>query len=382
MISLIINPRTGVSGDMFIGALIGLGINITPAKEFLEGLADIEVSELKRGYRVQITTKLHHLDIQQALEYIDKARSENILLENGYRIARKIIEVLYEAEENVHRKLNIGHKGKLHEASDIIIDAIISAFGLQQLKINEIYCIEPVYTGFGVIKFSHGIFEVPAPATRYIIEKYDIPIEKGNYDTELLTPTGAAILAAIDPIFIDKRDFKKFFEPISTGVGYGSKKLREGNYLELHLARKKDSMFIEEIVELETNLDDVTPEIIGNIFDSIRDALDIQIIGTIGKKNRPSIILKVWCYKDDERDIVNRMFRATGTLGIRRKEVERYVKPRDFLVRKVRIGNNIFRVRFKGGKPEFRDLKRISERTGLEVLEIYKLLMSGDTYES
>lgn len=376
MVVLIIDPRTGLSGDMFIGAMINLGVDVKPALDFINEIGKISIMEYEDGIRVTTETKLHHLTMDEALRWIRKASDEGVLGPYGVNIATKIIEVINEAEQHAHKEFKIGHSGKLHEASDILIDSILSAYSLEKLKINEIYCLEPVYVGSGVVRFSHGVFEVPAPATRYIIDKYGIPTEKGPYSAELLTPTGAAILAALDPIFLDRRDLNKNFITIATSKGYGSHKFPSGNYLRLFLAKKRTKIFMEEIVEIETNIDDVTPELIGDLFDSLRDALDMHIINVLGKKNRPAYLVRVWCRKEDEKKLVEDLFKLTGTLGIRRRIVQRYVRPRWIDIRTISIGGTMYKIRIKEGKPEFRDLKKISEETGLSINRLYELLMN------
>ena len=272
----------------------------------------------------------------------------------------------------------MGDEDELHEAADVLIDAILVAHALQQLNVSKIYCLSPVYVGKGIIRFSHGVFDVPAPATRYIINEYNIPIEHGPVEGELLTPTGAAILAALNPTYIPRIDYRKNFETIKEGHGLGHLKLEIPNVLKVYLARKRESIFLEEIIELETNLDDISPEILGNIFEELTEALDIQILHGIGKKNRPVFVLRIWCYKEDERSVVNKIFKLTGTLGIRRYVIRRYVKPRWYNYKRIKVGEKIFVIRFKDGKPEFEDLKRIAKELKISVLELQRKLLSGE----
>ncbi|MHA1616215.1 MAG: LarC family nickel insertion protein [Candidatus Njordarchaeales archaeon] len=375
---LIIDPRTGIGGDMLAGALISLGVNVSLAIQILEEFGEIHIKRLPEGIKIETVPKLDHLTMDEALEIIEKS-CERLNIKGVFRdFALKAIKILFEAEENAHKTFNIGTLAHLHEASDVIIDTILVAFSLQYINPSEIYCLYPVYYGGGTVRFSHGVFEAPAPATRYIIRKYNILVEKGPVATELLTPTGAALLAALDPLYVHRKDCRKNFEIWATGRGLGTKELPIPNVLSVYLARKREGIFLEKIVELETNIDDVSPEIIGDIFRDIPEALDIHVIPIICKKNRPGYLLRIWCYEEDEKTIVEKLFKLIGTLGIRRYVVERYVKPRWVKVKKIKIGDKEFRIRFKNSKPEHEDLVKIAHETGLSVLELERMILSGD----
>ena|GEM_PF-639372 len=375
---LVIDPRTGLAGDMFIGALIDLGVDVFSIIDTFSEIAEININRETEGVQVKVIPKFDELSFNEALDLLKRICDLLSMNEKFKQLAIRIVKILFEAEEWAHKEYKIGHPGALHEASDIIVDASLSAYALQQLRASEIYCLYPVYYGGGVVHFSHGVFEVPAPATRYIISKYNIPAEKGPVDTELLTPTGAAILAALQPLYLHRLDLRKNFEIISSGKGRGAKKLPIPNVLRVYLAKKRGEVFLEKVIELETNLDDVSPEVIGDLFSSIPEALDIQVIPVIGKKNRPAYLLRIWCYEEDEKEVVNEIFRLTGTLGIRRYVIERYVRPRWVKVKKIRVRGKEFIIRFKDSKPEHEDLLRISREIGLSVVELERMILSGD----
>ncbi len=375
---LVLDPQTGMAGDMFIAALVSLGIDVADAIRKLNEIADIAVRYESDGVIIDTKPRIHDARHDLILSLTEKYANILNLKENFKEMALQIVKILINAEKKVHEIFRIGHGDRLHEAADVIVDALLSAFALQKLNIREVYCLSPVYIGGGIVRFSHGVFDVPAPATRFIINEYNIPVEKGPVNEELLTPTGAAILAALNPVYIPRRDYRKNFEEIKRGQGLGHKKIGIPNVLKVYLAKKRENIFREKIVQLETNLDDISPEILATIFNELPKALDIQIVEGIGKKNRPTFIVKIWCYPEDEETIVKKLFKVTGTLGIRRYEVERYVKPRWVCLKKVRIGDKTFVIRFKGNKPEFSDLLNISKKTGLSVLEIQRKILSGE----
>ncbi len=147
-------------------------------------------------------------------------------LDAGKKDKQIKVDVNEEALNHVH----------LHEAADILIDASLTAWCLQELEVNmknDIFLIPPVMIGGGTIKFSHGQFKVPVPAVKYILDVYDIPYLQGPVQRELVTPTGAAIIAALKPQIVSKHEFEKLSEKrrILIGKGFGHIELNQENAL-------------------------------------------------------------------------------------------------------------------------------------------------------
>lgn len=369
--ALIVDPYMGAAGDMFIGALVGLGVDFSEALELLSDVGDVVIDRAPEGYRVSTHPKIIELGFEDARNLVNSI-ARSLGLEEFYRdFAVSALNILVDAETWAHETFGIGKATHLHEASDIVLDLILTAYGLQKLGIKKIYCLYPIRVGGGIIRFSHGVFEAPAPATRWIIDRYMLPTKKGPYNAELLTPTGAAIIAALQPVFMDRRDLNKNFLIEKVGVGLGHKELPELNSLKIYVGLERNRSYIEEVVELETTIDDVAPEYISYIYDAL-EAHEVTIIPAVGKKNRLTMILRVLCPKDRENECVEKIFRVTGTLGIRRRVIERYVRPRRYKMREIVIEGHVFRVIFKEGKPEFFQILEISKRTGLTPLEILR----------
>lgn len=228
----IIDPSGGIAGDMFSAALISAGADINFMKNVMRaaagklGTAMIETDRTIDGstrLSIKLNSSRRHLSETEAGIYLDELYRE-FHIEKKYReFGLKILEILINAEKKAHRKFNIiihehkqpGVKHKagteepstpahhleitfLHEAQDIIVDIMGAVSGLQLLKIPPVATLEkPVSVGGGRIHFSHGSHQVPAPATRVILDDYRIPWVKGPIDKELCTPTGASILAAL-----------------------------------------------------------------------------------------------------------------------------------------------------------------------------------------
>jgi len=370
---LVIDPYMGAAGDMFVGALAGLGVDFSKPIEALSDVGTVEIHKVNYGYRVSTQSHLSELDTEEVLDIMSKIMEKVPIVDPYREFALRALRILIEAEKWAHRTFRIGEGGHLHEISDIVIDLILVAYGLQILEAKKIYCLYPIMVGEGIIRFSHGVFEVPAPATRWIIDNYMLPTKRGPYDVELLTPTGAAIIAALQPIFVDRRDLEKNFIIESIGVGLGHRKLPELNALKIYVATERKEPFLEEIVELETTIDDIAPEYLSYIYGFL-DAYEITITPAIGKKNRLAMILRVLCSEEKEKECVEKIFRATGTLGIRRKVVRRYVRPRRYEVRHIIVDGHEFRVIFKEGKPEYSQILRIAKKMHLTPLEVLRKL--------
>lgn len=230
-----IDPTGGIAGDMFSAMLISSGAS----KEILIkgmiqagnklGETEIDIDETKDG-----STRMHinfhsnhtHLKASKAIHLLHVLFDE-LAIEEKYRdFGIKALDILIEAEKKAHQEhhfqaLNY-HKNDetyLHEAQDIIIDIIGASLGMQNLHVEtKGYVIEPVSAGGGMVKFSHGKLPVPAPATKNILNKFNIPYNKGPIETELCTPTGIALLAALDVELVKSPN-----SYIKTGCARGSK---------------------------------------------------------------------------------------------------------------------------------------------------------------
>jgi uncharacterized protein (DUF111 family) len=247
---LILDPVMGMAGDMFVAALINLG---APEKETVDvmnyagnllGIASVKALPIMwkemEGTSLLCQYQLERKGVpaNELSALLDKAL-DHFSLRGLYReFAELALHTLSQAEGRVHQALeNSGKKNKkhapqgkkevvhLHEAQDILVDITGSAFALEALNLplNDINCFSPVYFGGGTVTFSHGTFPVPAPATQELIESWEIPGSPGPVEKELLTPTGAALLAAIGPQYKVRNDLNvAFARRGKIGIGFGT----------------------------------------------------------------------------------------------------------------------------------------------------------------
>ncbi len=205
---LVIDTRAGLAGDIVVAGLIGLGADpdrVCGAMEAagnLLGPTRVRHAPESGINRLSIQfTQPGHLSAAEAGDVLDMALDTAGLIRPWSGIALNILTVLTEAEAHVHsvhpvlRRHCHGSEAVLHEASDIVMDVLGTAAGLAELGITAVEYIGPVGVGSGTVRFSHGILDVPTPATRFILEKHGIPWKNTQTGMEAATPTGAAILA-------------------------------------------------------------------------------------------------------------------------------------------------------------------------------------------
>ncbi len=214
---LVLDGSGGFAGDMFTAALIDAGADYNEVSLAMEKagkkIGNIRINSNKTGdgstqLTISLEAEKNHVDAELIKELLNES-FEELNTGNIYReFGKKVLGILIEAEDEAH-KMQVfeklmhhhghDHKGTvLHEAQDILIDIIGAVSGMELLEISpSASLLKPVRTGQGKIEFSHGILDVPAPATRIILDKFNIKWQKGPIDTELCTPTGASLLAAL-----------------------------------------------------------------------------------------------------------------------------------------------------------------------------------------
>lgn len=403
-IAIIDCQTTGISGDKFLGALIDLGADFKTIEKgvsiipnFFEGVSYVSLSSIAdsssniKATKIQIEfeeTHVHRMardlikairDVLNELEISDRAKEYALL----------IIQNLVNAEAKIH---NVSpEKVHLHETGsiDTLIDAIGSAIALDNLNLfeNVKWFGLPIAVGSGYIKFSHGLMSAPAPATLEIFSSNNIEITGGLINEELSTPTGAAIIASLNLHSISNLPDMKIK---SIGYGIGTK-IFSGipNIMRLIIGHQRE-MFsnIDEITVIETNLDDISGELLGNAINTLitkGHAKDVSVIPTITKKNRPGYILKIIADSIDEKDLVKLLMKETGTLGVRVYPCKRYVLDREEQVIDIDLDNKKWKINIKivkdltgeifQIKPEFDDLIYIAKNTNLPVRIIEKIVI-------
>lgn len=283
--------------------------------------------------------------------------------------AVNIYKIIAEAEGKVHNKpvseVHFHEVGTLDAIADIVGSCII----IKMLKVDRITS-SPIRAGYGTVKCAHGTLPVPAPATALILK--GIPIYGGDIESEMCTPTGAAII----------KYFAKSFEPMPTmsmeeiGYGAGAKTFESHpNCLRACIGTEKRDL-MDKIIQLEANIDDMTGEEIGYAIDVLieKGALDVFAENIIMKKSRPGIKFVCLCREEDENRIVPLMFKHTSTLGIRKKSCHRYVLSRSFEKEETQWGCVDVKVAKGYGverrKLEFDRIKEIARENELSIRDI------------
>jgi uncharacterized protein (TIGR00299 family) protein len=373
----------GCAGDMLISGIIGL---FESQESILSDISDVysgilgstvnlTIAEKKyndmRGLHLTID-KVVQLSYDQILELLPKFGSSLKMSLEFQSFCEETFKLILESERKVHGVEEV----HLHElgTSDTIIDIVTTFYLIERLNISSIL-LSPVATGTGTIDTSHGILNVPTPVTQSIFETSNLVTCTGPLNGEATTPTGAAILSIIKNNFQIPRNV--VWE--QTSLGFGTRKWDDrGNFLRVRLGTKAKTY--SKISVLETNLDDVTPEILGHAISQLMadGALDVSYYPITMKKNRPSYALKVICLLEDETRIADQVMRLTGTLGIRINTVDRHIGTRKIKTVKVKIKNQEFQLNIKIGKyrskVEFDDIIRIANQLHLAPQEVQLII--------
>lgn len=388
---------SGISGDMLLGALIDLGLDINFLKKELDKLNlkgyKIEAKKIvKNGIAaIKFSVIEYNEDTHEEhnLKEIDKIIDDSELDNDLKNTIKKIFLKIASAEAKIHDKsINKIH---FHEigAIDTIIDVAGAIIGFKKLGIKKIYCSK-LNVGSGFVNFSHGKFPVPAPATAEILK--GVPVYHNNIEAELVTPTGAAIITTLCSNFGEMPTMKA--EKI--GYGAGSKELEHPNVLRVFLG-EIDNQKNEIINVIETNIDNLNPEFYPYVIDKLmeNDALDAYLANIIMKKGRPAVKLTVLAEIKNTEKLCNIIFDETTTLGVRiyqaaRKKLEREIKTIKTKYGNVRVKisklNNAhknqrflgprkskrFSTEIKNIMPEYEDCVKIAKNKKIPLKKVYE----------
>ncbi|MBI2558406.1 nickel pincer cofactor biosynthesis protein LarC [Candidatus Woesearchaeota archaeon] len=370
---------SGISGDMIIGALIDLGLDLNYLKNELKklNLGNYEIESekiMKKGidatkFNVIEKSRRHNKErnLSEIREIVDSSR-----LSNGIKnTIKKIFNKIAVAEAKIHNKSI--DKIHFHEvgAVDAIIDIAGAAIGFKKLGINSIYCSK-LNVGTGFVEFSHGKWPVPAPATAEILKS--VPIYHNNIEAELVTPTGAAIITNFASKFGEMPSMK--VEKI--GYGAGSKELEQPNVLRVFIGEIENKEN-ETINVIETNIDNMNPEIYPYVVDRLMEsgALDAYLTNIIMKKGRPAIKITVLAENKDVDKLCNIIFDETTTLGVRIFTAEKRKLDREIKTINTKYGNVRVKVSKLNGKiqntmPEYEDCARIAKLKRIPLKRVYE----------
>lgn len=374
---------SGISGDMNLGAMLDLGVDKDYLLEGLErlGIGGYELSVTKDKRKGITGTKVDVIVKNEKSGHRNLKDIESIINGSGLsdRVKETSLDIFMQvarAEAKVHGKdLYDIH---FHEvgATDSIIDIAGAALCLEFLNVDRVMA-SPVEVGSGFVTCEHGTFPVPAPATVEILK--GIPIKSGIVPFETTTPTGAAILASTVKEFTERIRFRL----LEVGYGIGGRDTEIPNVLRVLLGETdeatEDDCDREEALIIESNIDDMNPE----MFDFVIDALlkagahDVFLTPVIMKKSRPATTLSVLCNTEDETAIQELLLTQTSTFGTRKYVVGKTMLKRDFseVTTKygiVRVKNAYFRGKKMKSKPEYEDCRKLADEHGVSILEIYE----------
>ena len=316
-----------------------------------------------------------HRGIKEIKEIIDAGN----LTERARDLAIKIFSILAEAEAAAH---NVSvEEVHFHEvgAVDSIVDIVAAAVCFDNLNIAEVI-IPELWEGRGTVRCQHGILPVPVPAVLNVVAQNGLKIKVTDVKGELVTPTGAAIAAAVRT----KERLPERFSVIKTGIGAGKREYDCPGILRAMVIEEEAEQEKKEdtICKLEANIDDCTGEALGYAMKLLMEAgaRDVYYVPVFMKKNRPAWILSVLCKEEDRENLEQIIFRETTTIGIRRTAMKRTVLERELrkidtsfgkvLVKICRDGNAVYFY------PEYESLAELCKKTGISYQEAYEIAVN------
>jgi len=381
----ILDPFSGISGDMTLGALVDLGLSAEwlmslPQRLELDGVT----AHVRDVRRAGIACKKVDFDIPpqphgRHLSHIRRILDASGAPEQVRERADAAFTAVTAAEAAIHGTTM--ERVHLHEVGsvDAILDILGSIWGLHELGISRVYC-GTLVLGDGFVKAAHGVLPVPAPATLKLLEGF--PVRRGPEGSgELVTPTGAALVRVLSSGYTPDE-----YTPIKSGFGAGTKDPADRpNALRIILAddaatARMDSSGEETLAMLATDVDDMTPEHVAAAADALREAgaLDVTCITVAMKKGRVGTRIEVLCRESDAGRLESMVFARTTTIGIRRSRVVRRALARD--VRTVEVLGHEVRVKVSAlpdgrtrAKPEYEDVRSVAQATGRSLEDVTTL---------
>lgn len=383
--------RAGIAGDMCLGALIDAGVPL----EYL--VSKLNTLGIESEYRLKISSVVHqgqvaskadvellnpghhhHHHYHRHLPEIEDLINKADLPARARDWSLAVFQTLAVAEGKVHgvppEKVHFHEVG----AIDAIVDIVGTCLGLDWLGIDQIY-FSSLPTGGGTVKAAHGVLPVPVPAVLRLWELREVPVYSNGIEKELVTPTGAAIAVTLA---------SKFGSPPAmrlqkVGLGAGTIQLPIPNILRLWIGEGvANESEVETISVLETQIDDLSPQAIGYVFDELFavGALDVFTQAIAMKKSRLGTLLTVICHPDRVKACESVLFRETSTLGIRHSTQQRSVLDREIQTVETPYGQVRVKVAGKGGditnvQPEYEDCAKLAKDNGVAWREVHRIAL-------
>lgn len=402
--TLYLECYSGISGDMTVAALLDLGADREALEKALKSLPisgfRTEITKIKKSgidacdFRVILDHVYenhdhdmeylhgkgekqgheehhHHGHEHRGIREIKEIIKAGEMTENARNLAMHIFTILAEAEGKAHHMPV--EEVHFHEvgAVDSIVDIVAAAVCLDSLHITEVI-IPELWEGKGTVRCQHGILPVPVPAVSNIVEQNGLNIKITEVEGELVTPTGAAIAAAIKTT--DR--LPERFSINKTGIGAGKRQYACPGILRAMIISKAEE-YEDRICKLEANIDDCSGEVLGYTMQLLMEAgaRDVYYVPAFMKKNRPAWILHIICSEQERKNLEAIIFRETTTIGIRRMEMKRSILKREEKVLQTSLGEVQAKICNDGERryiyPEYESLLQLCKEQRLSYKEAY-----------
>lgn len=429
--TLYLECYSGISGDMTVAALLDLGADREVLKESLKSLPvggfRTEITRVKKSgldacdFSVILEQDNHDHDMEylhgseksyaghhehshevnhehhhghthshehphehRGMKEITEIIQKSEMTARAKKMAMRVFGILAQAESKAHgvpvEEVHFHEVG----AVDSIVDIVAIAICMDNLDISNV--IVPVlYEGTGFIRCQHGQIPVPVPAVTHIAETHKLKLKITDIQGELVTPTGAAVVAA----FRTSDRLPEDFTMLKTGIGAGKRQYRCPGILRAMLIRETTDLQIKDIIwKLETDMDDCGGEMMGHVMNLLmaNGAREVHYTPIYTKKNRPAYTLTVICKESEREKLENLIFSETTTIGIRRVEMERTILQREIQKKDTPVGTAIVKactlpdgnIRYY---PEYENVAELAERNQLSFRETYDRIRSYWTTE-
>ena len=417
--TLYLECYSGISGDMTVAALLDLGADREVLKESLKSLPvggfRTEITRVKKSgldacdFSVILEQDNHDHDMEylhgseksytghheythsheyphehRGMKEITEIIQKSEMTARAKKMAMRVFGILAQAESKAHgvpvEEVHFHEVG----AVDSIVDIAAIAICMDNLDISNV--IVPVlYEGTGFIRCQHGQIPVPVPAVTHIAETHKLKLKITDIQGELVTPTGAAVVAA----FRTSDRLPEDFTMLKTGIGAGKRQYRCPGILRAMLIRETTDLQIKDIIwKLETDMDDCGGEMMGHVMNLLmaNGAREVHYTPIYTKKNRPAYTLTVICKESEREKLENLIFSETTTIGIRRVEMERTILQREIQKQDTPVGTAIVKactlpdgnIRYY---PEYENVAELAERNQLSFRETYDRIRSYWTTE-
>ena len=421
--TLYLECYSGISGDMTVAALLDLGADREVLKESLKSLPvggfRTEITRVKKSgldacdFSVILEQDNHDYDMEylhgseksytghhehhhghtyshehphehRGMKEITEIIQKSEMTVRAKKMAMRVFDILAQAESKAHgvpvEEVHFHEVG----AVDSIVDIAAIAICMDNLDISNV--IVPVlYEGTGFIRCQHGQIPVPVPAVTHIAETHKLKLKITDIQGELVTPTGAAVVAA----FRTSDRLPEDFTMLKTGIGAGKRQYRCPGILRAMLIRETTDLQIKDIIwKLETDIDDCGGEMMGHVMNLLmaNGAREVHYTPIYTKKNRPAYTLTVICKESEREKLENLIFSETTTIGIRRVEMERTILQREIQKKDTPVGTAIVKactlpdgnIRYY---PEYENVAELAERNQLSFRETYDRIRSYWTTE-